>query len=117
MSGILDGEIQSLFGEAFGSFYLDATLIRVTYATGTGGDGVETTASEPVKVQQDSVSELVRAQAGYSQNERRFLILQAGVTGPLTGNCKLVFEGVTYMLSSPEQDPARSYWAVRGVPV
>lgn len=115
MSGILDGEIRSLFGEAFGSFYLDATLIRVSYTTGAGGDGVETTASEPVKVQQDSVSDVARAQAGYSQNERRFLILQSGVTGPITGNCKLVFEGATYLLSSPEQDPARSYWAVRGV--
>lgn len=114
--GALDGGIQALFGTAFGALYLDATLIRVTYTNGAGGDGTETTASEAVKVQQDMVSEIVRAQAGYSQDERRFLILQAGITGPLTGACKLVFEGVTYLLSSPEQDPARSYWAVRAVP-
>jgi hypothetical protein len=115
--GLLDGGIRSIFGTVFGLFYLDATLIRVTFVGDSEGSGTETTTEEPVKVQQDAVSEIVRAQAGYSQDERRFLILQSGVTGPLDGGCRLVFEGVTYMLSSPEQDPARSYWAVRGVPV
>ena len=114
--GVLDGGIRSVFGAAFGSFYLDAVLDRVTFVPDGEGGGTTTTTSEPAKVQQDSVSELTRVQAGYAQNERRFLILQAGITGPVTGDCELVFEGVTYMLSSPEQDPARSYWAVRAVP-
>lgn len=113
---ILDGGIRAVFGAAFGSFYLDATLIRNTLVGDGEGGGTATPVPEAVKVQQDSVSELTRAQAGYAQNEKRFLILQDGVTGPLTGDCELVFEGVTYMLSRPEQDPARSYWAVRGVP-
>lgn len=114
--GLLDGGIQSLFGTAFGSFYLDATLIRVTLVPDGMGGGTTTETSEPVKVQQDAVDERTRAEAGYAENERRFLILQAGVAGPLNGDCKLVFEGEEFLLSSPQQDPARSYWAVRAVP-
>ena len=117
MSGILDGGIRAIFGAAFGSFYQDATLIRVTLIPDGQGGGTEGAVTEPVKVQQDDVSEYVRATAGYAQNERRFLILQSTVTGPVTGDCRLTFEGVTYVLNSPEQDPARSYWAVRAVPM
>lgn len=113
----LDGGIRAMFGAAFGSFYLDGTLVKVanTYATDGTISTVETT--EAVKVQQDSVDERTRAEGGYQQNEEKFLILQNGVTGPVSGDCKLIFEGNTYMLSSPNQDPARSYWSVRGVPV
>lgn len=106
-----------MFGAAFGSFYQAATLVRVTFVPDGLGGGATTEATETVKVQQDSVDERTRAAAGYAQNERKFLILQSSVTGPVTGDCKLIFEGVEYMLSSPEQDPARSYWAVRAVPL
>lgn len=106
-----------MFGAAFGSFYLDATLVHVTYLYDEGGSIIaEDTATEAVKVQQDQVTEIMRTQGGYSQDDKRFLILQSGITGPLNGDCRLIFEGVTYMLNSPEQDPARSYWAVRAVP-
>ena len=114
--GALDGGIRALFGTAFGAFYLDATLVRVTLVPDGQGGGIRTTTNEAVKVQQDTVSEFTRVQAGYAQNERRFIILQSGITGPVTGDCELIFEGVTHMLSHPEQDPARSYWAVRAVP-
>jgi hypothetical protein len=113
---ILDGGIRSLFGAAFGSYFLPATLVRVTLVPDGQGGGTTDEAQESVRVQQDTVSEITRAEAGYEQSERRFLILQAGITGPVTGDCKLIFEGTTYMLSSPEQDPARSYWSVRAVP-
>lgn len=115
--GALDGGIRSLFGVAFGSFYQAATLVRVTMVPDGQGGGTTTETTEAIKVQQDSVDERTRAEAGYAQNERKFLILQASVTGPVTGDCKLIFEGVEYMLSSPQQDPARSYWAVRAVPL
>lgn len=112
----LDGGIRSLFGTVFGALYLDGTLVRVSNAYATDGTITPTETYQAIKVQQDSVDERTRAEGGYAQNEQRFLILQAGVTGSLDGDCKLIFEGVTYMLSSPNQDPARSYWSVRGVP-
>lgn len=115
--GALDGGVRAIFGSVFGSFYHAATLVRVTLVPDGQGGGTTTETTEAIKVQQDSVDERTRAEAGYAQNERKFLILQDGITGPVTGDCKLIFEGVTYMLSSPDQDPARSYWSVRAVPL
>lgn len=114
---MLNGAISAMFGQVFGAIYLDAMLQTVTLTPDGSGGGTETVTLQACKVQQDMVREETRATAGYAQNERRFLILQAGVTGQVTGDSRLVFEGVTYSLSEPEQDPARSYWAVRAVPV
>lgn len=115
--GILDGGIQSLFGTVFGAFYLDATLITVTNVYDGQGGTTETTSSQTVKVQEDAVSEITRAQGNFSQNEKRFIVLQKGVTGQINGNSRLTIGGVTYALREPDQDPAKSYWLVRGVPV
>lgn len=114
--GMLDGGIRSVFGAAFGALYLPGTLVRRAFVPDGEGGGTETVTSQPCRVQQDTVSEKTRAAAGYAQNEMRFLILQAGVTGPIEVADELIFEGETFMLSNPEQDPARSYWSVRGVP-
>lgn len=115
--GILDGGIQSLFGTVMGSFYLDATLIGVTLIYDDEGGTTETPTSQPVKVQEDMVSEETRAAGNFSQNEKRFIVLQKGVTGVLDGDSRLTIGGITYALRNPEQDPAKSYWLVRGVPV
>lgn len=115
--GILDGGIQSLFGTVMGTFYLDATLIHVTNDFDDEGGTSETTSSQPVKVQEDMVSEETRSAGNFSQNEKRFIVLQKGVTGALDGDSRLTIGGVTYALRNPEQDPAKSYWLVRGVPV
>lgn len=72
--------------------------------------------SQPVKVQEDRITEEDRAAGGYSQKAKRFIILQSGTTGLLTGDSELIVDGETYMLSAPEQDPAKAYWYVVGVP-
>ena len=115
--GILDGGIQSLFGTVMGAFYLDATLISTTQVYDDQGGTTETTSTQAVKVQEDMVSEANRAAGGFSQNEKQFFVLQKGVTGPLTGDSRLTIGGITYALREPQQDPAKSYWLVRGVPV
>lgn len=114
---ILTGGIQSLFGTVMGAFYLDATLITVTQVFAADGTTTEITTNQAVKVQEDAVSEASRAAGNFSQNEKRFIVLQKGVTGPLTGDDRLTVDGVTYALREPDQDPAKSYWLVRGVPV
>lgn len=113
--GLLNGSIQSLFGTVFSTFYLDAELITVTIIPDGEGGGTEITSTMPVKVQQDAITEQMRATGGYTENDARFLILQAGV-GELTSDCRLSFNDITYDLSNPQQDPARSYWAVRATP-
>lgn len=115
--GILDGGIRNLFGTVMGTFYLDATLITVTNVYANDGTTTENTISQTVKVQEDAVSEFTRAQGNFSQNEKRFIVLQKCVTGQITGNDRLTIDGITYALREPDQDPAKSYWLVRGVPV
>lgn len=115
--GILNGGIQSLFGTVFGAFYLDATLVTVTNVYDNEGGTTETTTTQAVKVQEDAVDERTRAAGNFSQNEKRFIVLQKSVSGTLTGNSRLTIGGITYALREPEQDPAKSYWLVRGVPV
>lgn len=125
--GILNGGIQSLFGTVFGAFYLDAWLITVTNVYANDGTTTETTTFQAIKMQEDAVDERTRAAGNFSQNEKRFIVLQKGVTGQLTGDSRMnvggtivddeIFGGITYALREPEQDPAKSYWLVRGVPV
>jgi hypothetical protein len=114
--GLLDGDIAALFGSVMGEFYLPATLRKVTLVTDGYGGGTETVTTESVRIQEDLIKEEVRAQMGYTQDTKRFLILQSSVSGPVTGDSELTHDGVTYMLQKPEQDPAKSYWSVIGVP-
>lgn len=114
--GLLDGGIAALFGDVFGSLYLSAVLERVVKSPDGEGGATTVTTTQPCKVQQDRVTDAMRADGGYTENDVRFLILQAGIIGPLDSDCRLVFEGVRYLLASPEQDPTRSYWACRATP-
>jgi hypothetical protein len=114
--GLLDGDIAALFGSVMGEFYLPATLRKVTLVPDGYGGGTETVTTESVRIQEDHIKEEVRAQMGYTQDTKRFFILQSSVSGPVTGDSELVHDGVTYMLQKPEQDPAKSYWSVIGVP-
>lgn len=115
--GLLDGDIKSLFGTVMGSFYLSGTLTRVAVSYDNYGGTTETPTTQSVKVQENMISEELRATGNFSQNEKQFIILQKGVTGGIDGDDKLTIGGVTYALREPEQDPAKSYWLVRGVPV
>lgn len=77
-------------------------------------DGSSTVTGRPVRVQEDRIKEETRQAGGYSQQAKRFIILQDG--GDLTGDSRLTVGGVTYDLSEPEQDPVKAYWYVIGVP-
>jgi hypothetical protein len=114
--GLLDGDIAALMGDVMGQFYLDATLRTVTLVDDGSGGGTTTSTTQAVKVQEDRITEEARLAGGYSQLAKRFIVLQAGTSGPLTGDSELTVGGVTYMLSAPEQDPAKAYWYVVGVP-
>lgn len=114
--GLLDGGIAAIMGDGMGDFYLTATLRTVTFVDDGQGGGSTTTTTQSVKVQEDMIREEARAAGGFSQNAKRFIVLQSGVVGGLSGNDELTVGGVTYMLSTPEQDPAKAYWYVVGVP-
>lgn len=115
--GLLDGDIAAVFGSVFGTFYLDATLQRVTLIPDGEGGGTTSSVSVACKAQRDSITEAMRAAGGYTQNDARFLILRSPTVGIITSDDRLDHEGVTWALSNPESDPAGSYWAVRATPV
>lgn len=114
--GLLDGDIAGLFGTVFGSFYLDGTLTRNVWVPDGQGGGAMTPTPTSVKYQPDEASEADRAAGGYSQDDVRFIVLQKpGLV--LTGDSEItVADGRTYLLRTPRQDPAKSYWEVWGVP-
>lgn len=114
--GILDGGIANMMGRVMGSFYLDAVLWTVTLVPDGEGGGTEGRTPQPVKVQENMIREEVRATLGLAQTAKQFIILQAGVAGGLTDDSELEIGGVTYVLMQPQQDPAKSYWRVFGVP-
>lgn len=113
--GILNGGVQSLFGTVFGAFYLDATLTKIALTYDDEGGTTEAAQTFAVKVQENMVSEQTRAAGGFSQDEKQFIVLQSGVGTKLDGDCVLTIDGEHYALRNPEQDPAKSYWLVRGV--
>lgn len=116
--GLLDGGIATIFASVFGQYFLDGQLRQnaVWVPDGMGGGSFTDVAPIPVKYQEDQVSEETRVSGGYSQDDVRFLILQVpGQT--LKGDAELtVAGGRTYLLRTPRQDPAKSYWEVWGVP-
>lgn len=114
--GILNGGIAKTMARVMGTFYLPATLWTIQLVEDGQGGGTETRTSQPVKVQEDMIKEEARAAMGVAQTAKRFLILQHGLTGQLNDDSELEIGGVTYALSRPEQDPAKSYWDVIGVP-
>jgi len=114
--GILNGGIAKTMGRVMGTFYLPATLWTVGLVEDGQGGGSEARTPQQVKVQENMIREEVRAAMGVAQTAKQFLILQDGVTGGLNDDSELEVGGVTYALSQPQQDPAKSYWKVIGVP-
>lgn len=115
--GLLDGGIAAIFSAAFGTFYLDATLRRVTLVPDGEGGGSKIETTQACKVQRDAVTEAMRVSGGYTQDDARFLILRSPLVGVITSDDRLDFDGQTWALFNPESDPASSYWAVRASPV
>lgn len=106
--------LSSVFRSALSSLYEPAVLSTVSWVPDGQGGGTTTSASRDVRVQEDRIKEETRQAGGYSQQAKRFIILQDG--GVLTGDSRLTVGGVTYDLSEPEQDPVKAYWYVIGVP-
>lgn len=112
--GLLDGGIASLFGQAFGQFYLDGNLTRTTLIGDDSGGGTASYSNVAVKVQMDSCTEAMRAQAGYTDTDVRLLILHSPLGSDIQTDDKVSVGGSVYAIASVAQDPARSYWECRG---
>ena len=119
MAGLLSGGIAGAFAQAFGAFYLDGTLIRVTKARGAGGDLTSTTTEDQIKGQVDACTEAMRREEGFTDRDVRLIVLQVGPSGAITRpntDCKVSLGGDTSAIQSVGSDPANSYWEMRGRP-
>lgn len=116
MTGLLDGGLQAVFGAAFGGLYLDATLHRQGLTFASDGDVTEPgDTNEPVKAHFDRVTEAMRQAEGYSEKDVAILILQDGVSAAPTTDDELTLGGQRWkIVGLPDEDPARTYWLVRG---
>lgn len=116
--GLLSGDtLKNIFGSVFRGIYEDGTLVeiqKVRQPNGTLRDQV--TASHPVKIQLDKVTEAMRASEGYAGTDKRVLILRKGLDVEwITTDFRLRARGVEWLLTSVETDPARSHFDARAI--
>lgn len=119
--GLLDGAIAGFFGAVFGDIFLDARIFRETLTDdGKGGWIKGPPVSHDVKVQEDDLSEVARAAAGYTAEDSRFLILTEGFPADFEASTdwRLAFQGRFFKLNPPiSLDPAKSHYVVRATRV
>ena len=113
--GLLDGGLSEIFAAAFGPVYLDGMLYRPVDgddgAGGGSGNGFDT--GSPVKVQIDAATQAMRSADTYVETDQRILVLASGLD-PITTDCELVADGTRWGIATVMQDPARSYYELRG---
>ena len=110
--GLLDGDLQAIFGEAFADIYLDGTLHKSDLT-------VEpvTFKRHPIKCQPDDWSEVYKVQNGIPQTDIRVLVLQHNVTARPNQDDEITVRGKRYRISGPvREDEAQAYWEIQARP-
>lgn len=111
---LLDGGLQSIFGAAFGTIYLDGSLIRVTTTDDGTGSLTESATASAIKGQLDAVTEKMRQSAGYTDGDMRIIVLQSGVSIEPDTDDRIVLGGKAWSIADIEADPAQTHWVMRG---
>lgn len=116
--GLLDGGLQTIFGNVFGPLLLDATLHKASQFFDDGGSVLESFNNYPCKAMEETVSAVVRAQAGIPAKDVRFIVLQLSVGAKLEPGDELTIRGARWKLRAPvDQDPAQASWGVWASPL
>lgn len=119
MTGTLDGGMRAIFGAAFASLYLDATLHRRTTSVASDGDVTASETDEDVKAHFDRITETMRRSEGYADGDVAILALQVNAAGdqvspaPTTDD-EITLGGQRWAIGSIEADPAATHWIIRG---
>lgn len=113
--GALDGGIRAVFGQAFGSLYLPATLIRVTLTEdGMGGYLPPVTESIPARGQLDNADKTMRETPGFVETDMKIILLQSGLAVTPTTDDEIIIRGITWQIFRIRRDPADSQWVIHG---
>ena len=115
--GLLDGDLQNVFGSVFGSLMLDGTLTTITSVSNGKGGWTNSTQTAAVKLMIESYSEFYRAQAGIPDTDVKIIVLQKDVALTPDINSRITARGVEYSVVRVQQDPAQAAWTLQGRPV
>jgi len=113
--GLLDtNAIQALMGAAFAPILGTGQLIRIDMVRQSGGV-ILPTEQDPVaiSVQVDRCDEAMRQSPGYTAEDVKLIILQAGITGrDPNSDDVIVARGQRWKAKSVRTDPAQSHWII-----
>ncbi|WP_022697923.1 hypothetical protein [Euryhalocaulis caribicus] len=116
--GLLDGDLQDVFGSVFGSLMLDGTLTKApSVSDGKGGWTAGTPQTAAVKLMIESYSEFYRAQAGIPDTDVKIIVLQKDVAFTPDTDSRITVRGEEYSVVQVQQDPAQASWTLQGRPV
>lgn len=109
---MLDGDLAAVFGSIMGAYFLDATLHRQTVTDDGMGGGSASSSDEAVKAQLDQTTQRQQSE-GYTDKDQRILVIASGVE-QITTDDEITVAGARWAIASVTQDPARSYYDLRG---
>lgn len=110
---LLNGQLSAIFNSAFAGIYLPATLHRNAVTYDAAGNPTASATDYECRAQIDDMNEAMRAQAGYTERERRILVLQASLGVLPTTDDEITVKGDKYAIMAVNSDPAESYYALR----
>lgn len=115
--GLLDGGLSRIFGAAFGSLYLPATLHRAVTAVRDAGGTVTNPGgftNLPCRAQLEAVAEGFNVREDVVDRSQRIFVLAASITGSITPDDQVTVAGQRYQVISVDRDPGQTYFDLRG---
>ena len=110
---LLNGQLSAIFNAAFEGIYLPATLHKGTIAYDEAGNPTSTGTDYPCRAMIDDMSEVARGQAGYTEKERRIMVLADSLDVEPTTSDEITVKGERYAVMDVNSDPAESYYSMR----
>lgn len=118
--GLLDGDLQRMFGAAFGSLLLEGRHYHNTQTRSANGDvGATVTKVQPFKGYRETTVTARRGDEG-SASTMRMLVLQSyegKPLDPIEPGDVLALDGVRMVVGQPVvEDAAHTHWVAEGAP-
>ncbi|WP_270374977.1 hypothetical protein [Marinicauda sp. Alg238-R41] len=112
MAGLLDGDLQAVFGSVFSPLLLDATLHKATITEDGSGGWSSGFADNAVKAMEKKHSAVYRAKAGIPSKDINVIVMQHGSgLSEIDTEDEITIRGVRYAIKAPiDQDSAQAAW-------
>lgn len=114
---LMGGGLARIFGAAFGSLYLPATLHRAVPAVRDAGGTVTNPGgftNLDCRAQLEAQSEGTGVREDAVDTEQRIFVLAASITGEVTADDQITVAGHRYQVVRVDRDPGQTYFDLRG---